>query len=115
MEFNSDLEMYTFECDGLIFVWREEPQGDYQSDVKVIVENYKKRLPKIIEFMLPDLKEFYGNVKAKEVEEKLGKPFIDFDNGEVTYCEQTFDDIHIFSFEFLDDEFDNLSCFFIDG
>ena len=51
----------------------------------------------------------------EEIEEKLGKPMIDIDNGQVTYCEQTFDDIHIFSFEFLDDEFNEMQYFSIDG
>lgn len=115
MEFNNDLGMYIFEYNGIIFGWEEEPEGDYQSDVKVIAANYKKQLPKIIEFMFPDICDFYGNAEIEEVEEKLGRPFIDFDNGQVTYCEQTFDDVHIFSFEFLDDEFKDLQYFTIDG
>ncbi|MDE6723803.1 MAG: hypothetical protein K2J55_06375, partial [Eubacterium sp.] len=108
MEFNDDLGMYTFDCDGIIFGWEEEPEEDYQSQVKAIAENYKKQLPNIIEFMLPDLNDFYGTVKTEDVEEKLGKPFIDFDNGQVTYYEQSFDSIHIFSFQFLHDEFEDL-------
>ena len=115
MEFNEHLGMYTFECDGIIFGWDDEPKGDYQSQVKAIAENYKKQLPNIIEFMLPDLNDFYGTVKAEEVEEKLGKPLINLDNGQVTYYEQLFDDVHIFSFEFFDDEFDDLEYFAIDG
>lgn len=38
-----------------------------------------------------------------------------FDNGRIDYCEQSFDDMHIFSFEFLDDEFKDLQYFSIDG
>ena len=49
------------------------------------------------------------------VKEKLGRPTIDFDNGRVDYCDQSFDDMHIFSFEFLDDEFKELQYFSIDG
>ena len=36
-------------------------------------------------------------------------------NGKVTYCEQTFDNVHIFTFEFLDEEFKELQYFAIDG
>ena len=49
------------------------------------------------------------------VKEKLGKPTIDYENGRVDYCEQTFDDFHIFSFEFYDDNFEDLQYFSIDG
>ena len=69
----------------------------------------------IIEFMIPDLQEVYGDIDVEIVKEKLGRPIIDYDNGRVDYCEQSFDDIHIFSFEFLDDEFKDLQYFSIDG
>ena len=49
------------------------------------------------------------------IKEKLGKPVIDYDNGQVNYFEQSFDDMHIFTFEFLDDEFRDLQYFSIDG
>lgn len=115
MEFNDELGLYTFETDGIIFSWEEEPQGDYEEEAKVIAANYKKHLPQIIDFMLPDLEEAYGETEVDEVKEKLGKPIIDMENGQVAYCEQMFDDIHIFSFEFLDDEFAELQFFAIDG
>lgn len=65
--------------------------------------------------MLPNLKELYGELDEKSVKEKLGKPIIDYDNGVVKYLEQSFDNIHIFSFEFLDDEFKDIQYFSIDG
>lgn len=40
---------------------------------------------------------------------------IDYDNGTVTYLEQSFDGDHIFEFEFLGDEFEDLQYFSIDG
>lgn len=115
MEFNDELGIYTFEVDGITFSWEEEPQEDYQNKTKVIATNYKKNLPKIIDFILPDLKEVYGEIGIDEIKNKLGKPVIDIENGQVTYCEQSFDDIHIFSFEFLDDKFEELQYFAIDG
>lgn len=49
---------------------------------------------------MPDLQEVYGDIDTEMVKAKLGRPTIDFDNGRVDYCEQSFDDIHIFGFEF---------------
>lgn len=46
---------------------------------------------------------------------KLGKPIIDYNQGTVSYCEQTFDDWHLFEFEFLDDQFEKLKCFSVNG
>ena len=42
-------------------------------------------------------------------------PIIEPERDTVTYCEQTFDDTHIFSFTFWDDEFKDLHYFAIDG
>ena len=42
-------------------------------------------------------------------------PIIEPDRDAVTYCEQTFDDTHIFSFTFWDNEFTDLHYFAIDG
>lgn len=115
IKFNDKLGTYTLVIDGILFSWEEEPTGDYESKAKVIAANYKNSLSKIIEFMYADIQEIYGNFELEEIKEKLGKPIIDIDNGQVTYCEQTFDDIHIFSFEFLDDEFYEIQYFTIDG
>lgn len=57
----------------------------------------------------------YSHVDAGIVKGKLGKPVIHYDNGIVKYLEQTFDDIHIFEFEFLDDAFEDIQYFSIDG
>ena len=65
--------------------------------------------------MLPDLEEIYGEVHIESAKEKLGKPTIYPESGVVDYLEQSFDDIHIFRFEFLDDEFKELEYFQIDG
>lgn len=115
MEFDNKSGLYTFEIDGIIFEWDEEPQGDYEKETKAFAANYRKHLPQIIDFMLPDLKDMYGEIEADTVEEKLGKPIIEIEQGRVTYCEQTFDYEHIFSFEFLDDKFEDLQYFAVDG
>lgn len=115
MEFSKDLEQYVYEYEELIFAWDEEPEDDVQNLVKKLADNYFKHLNEIIDFMLPDIKEMYGDVTIEEIKKKLGKPIIDYDNGQVTYCEQSFDDCHIFEFEFLNDSFENLQYFSIDG
>ena len=61
------------------------------------------RVNRIINFMLTDLKERYGEVSEEDVKNKLGKPIIDYNQGTDSYCEQTFDDWHLFEFKFLDE------------
>jgi len=115
MHFDDDLEMYVSEIDGIIFVCEDEPTDDYVESLQAVAEKYWSNLDSIVKFMMPDLQEVYSNIDPEMVKEKLGRPTIDFDNGRVDYCEQSFDDIHIFSFEFLDGEFNNLQYFSIDG
>ena len=115
MYFDDDLEMYVSEIDGIIFAREDEPTVDYEESLQNVAKKYWSNLDFIIEFMMPDLQEVYGDIDTEMVKAKLGRPTIDFDNGRVDYCEQSFDDIHIFRFEFLDDEFKDLQYFSIDG
>lgn len=103
MNFDESLQQYTYEHEGVTFVWDEEPK------------NYQENLNRIINFMLADLKEMYGEVSEEDVKNKLGTPIIDYNQGTVSYCEQTFDDWHLFEFEFLDDQFETLKCFSVNG
>ena len=59
-----------------------------------------KNLYRILAFILPHLQEFYGYLTDEEATEKLGKPIIEPERQTVTFCDQTFDDIHIFSFDY---------------
>ncbi len=115
MEFNEDLEQFIFEHNGLIFAWDDEPEKGYMEQVKTISEKYYVNLNLIVEFMVPDITKVFGKFRLDEIKEKLGKPVIDCDNGQVNYLEQSFDDTHIITFEFLDDEFKHLHNFSIDG
>ena len=115
MEFDRNLGQYKCENNGLIFVWDEEPDGEVSDVVDMLTENYYLHLNDIVSFMLPDLQQVYGVVDIETIKEKLGKPIIDYDNGKVTYAEQSFDPMHIFLFEFLDDAFEQLQYFSIDG
>ena len=115
MRFDEELEQFVFEYHGLVFAWDEEPGGDYMKQVKAISEKYNTQLDSIIEFMMPDITAAFGDFSTDEIKEKLGKPVINYDNGQVNYLEQSFDDIHIFTFEFMDDEFQDLKYFSMDG
>lgn len=115
MRFDDDLGMYVTEIEGIIFTYEDEPTDDYERKLPAVAKKYWDNLDFIIEFMMPDLQDVYGDIDVEMVKEKLGKPTIDFDNGRVDYCEQSFDDMHIFSFEFLDDKFKDLQYFSIDG
>ena len=115
MHFDDDLEMYVSEIDGIIFAGEGEPIDDYEESLQAMAKKYWSNLDFIIEFMMPDLQEVYGDINVEIVKEKLGRPTIYFDNGRVDYCEQLFDDMHIFCFEYLDDEFKDLQYFSIDG
>ncbi len=114
-EFNKDIGQYAYETDGLIFVWDEEPTDGFMDTVKMLSKNYYEHLNSIIDFILPDIKETYGNVSSEDVRNNLGKPIIDYDRGRVSYCEQTFADCHIFEFEFLDDKFEEVQYFSMNG
>ena len=115
IHYDEQLEGYVIEIRNIIFLSEDEPDKDYIENLNVIAENYYNHLDAIIAFMSPDLIEIYGDADAETVKGKLGKPVIDYDNGIVKYLEQTFDDIHIFEFEFLDDAFEDIQYFSIDG
>lgn len=115
VEFNEDLGQYIFEYNGLIFAWDEEPGEEYMEQARTISEKYNAHLNLIVEFMRPNITEVFGQFSPDEMKEKLGKPVINYDNGQVNYFEHSFDDMHIITFEFLDDEFSELQYFSIDG
>ena len=113
--FDEKMGMFVCECKGLLFSVDHEPDEKAGSTVRMLAENYHSHLNKIIRFMLPDLKEIYGKVTAKTAVNKLGRPVIEFESGRVMYLEHSFDEEHIFEFEFLDEEFEELVNFNIDG
>ena len=115
MEFDERFGQFICEKNGLIFAWDEEPVEDVSDIMDRLTENYYLRLDEIVGFMLTDLQQVYGDVDVETVKNKLGKPIIDYDNGRVTYVEHSFDASHIFEFDFLDDAFEELQYFSIDG
>lgn len=114
-EYDNDYEMFTAEVDGVILAFDEVPEEGCEEKLKQTVQKYWSKLDSIIEFMMPDLQEIYGISDAEEVKAKLGRPVIEPDNGVVLYCEHSIDYIHYFQFEYLDDNFENLQYFSMNG
>ena len=83
--------------------------------MKKLAAGYYERLDDIVGHIAPDLKEMYGITDPGEIKRKQGKPVIDLTMGEINYLEHTFDYEHIFTLEYLDDEFKQLSHFSVDG
>ena len=90
-------------------------EKDFSDTVKKLAAGYYERLDDIVRHIAPDLKEMYGVTDPGEIKSKLGKPVIDLTMGEINYLEHTFDYEHIFTLEYLDDEFKQLSHFSVDG
>ena len=93
---------------------------------KTVAEKYESCLPGIIEYILSD--EAFGEdgefdcVTEEQLKSSLNKPEIRLLSGNdripktgvCTYCNQTLDDEHIFSFEFVN-VFEDLDYFTIEG
>ena len=112
-QYSEDEELYLAMIGGVEFVSEEEPELR-EEEVCKLARSYQENLPRILEFMLPALEEFYGTLDKAELPKALGQPRIDLDTSEVTYCEHTLDETHVFGFEFYDD-FETLENFTIDG
>ena len=68
----------------------------------------------MLEFMLPELQQVYGNIDKAKLPQLLGKPTINLTTYQIMYMEQTLDDTHIIEFEYADD-LAGFECFNIDG
>lgn len=112
-KFDEERDEYVEELNGVEFVC-DEPQTGYEKEAKKLSKLYYERLPEMIDFMLPELQEIYGEIDKDKLPEMLGKPTIDLRTQQIMYIEQTLDDIHIIQFEYGDD-FEEFYYFSIDG
>ena len=112
-QYSEDEELYLAVVDGIEFVSEEEPELS-DEEVRDLAESYQENLPRILDFMLPALEGFYGKLNKAELPKTLGRPRIDLDTSEVSYCEHTLDESHVISLEFYDD-FETLENLAIDG
>ena len=98
MIFDQSLQAYLHEVDDVLVAWEEKPSGKLLrwklSCLQLITI---KIFTVFLHLYCPHLQEFYGYFTDEEATEKLGKPIIEPERQTVTFCDQTFDDIHIFS------------------
>ena len=113
--YDERLRQYTFTYEGIQFCWVEKPTDANVDTVKLLATNYHKNIDFIVTFIHNEIQDYYGDVTIDEVKTRIGTPIIEPERDAVTYCEQTFDDTHIFSFTFWDNEFKDLHYFAIDG
>lgn len=115
LNYNDDYEAYVLEFDDAIICWEEEPDKDYEEIANDIRQSYNRNIKHIAETIYDEIKDMFDIADVDEVISKLGKPQINPDNGQVVYCENSFDDTHIISFEYLDDEFNEIEYVSVDG
>lgn len=113
--YDEQLRQYTFTYEGIQFCWDEKPTDANVDTDKLLATNYHKNIDSIVTFIHNEILDWYGDVTIDEVKTRIGMPIIEPERDAVTYCEQTFDDTHIFSFTFWDNEFTDLHYFAIDG
>ena len=103
--------------DGVIFSC-DEYMPDYDSLAERLAKIYDDKLDDIVSFMLPAIQLFYENesfeVTAELLKESLGEPLINLSSKAITYCNQSLDREHIFSFAY-DGSFDDFDYLCIDG
>lgn len=112
-EFNEERGEYVAELNGVEFVC-DNPEDGHEEEAQKLSKLYFEKLPEIIEFMLPELQQVYGNIDQATLPQLLGKPTIDLTTYQIMYMEQTLDDTHIIEFEYGDD-FEEFYYFNIDG
>lgn len=110
---DEDRGEYVAELDGVEFVC-DEPQDDYEEEARKLSKLYFEKLPEIIDFLLPELQQIYGEIDKSELPKLLGKPTIDLTTYQIMYLDQALDGSHIIEFEYGDD-FEEFYCFNIDG
>lgn len=114
IEYNEEYGAYTIEFDDVVICWQDEP--DDGSQIAEDVRNaYNHNIRHIAETIYDEIKDMFDVKDVDEVISKLGKPMIDPDNGQVTYCNSSFDTIHVISFEYLDDAFNDIQYVSVDG
>jgi len=111
--FDEEREEYVAELNGVEFTCDEPEDGD-EEEAQRLSELYFEKLPDMIDFMLPELRQVYGEIGRDELPELLGKPTINLTTCQIMYLEHELDADHIIEFEY-DGDFDEFFYFSIDG
>ena len=115
LKYNDDYEAYVFESDDMMICWNEYPGDNYEENARALKTAYNRNITHIAECIYDELKDVLDFASVDEVASKLGKPQINPDIGQVIYCENRFDGSHIISFEYYDEEFEDIEFVAIDG
>lgn len=70
--FDESLGMYTAKVNGVTVAYEDEASANDLDRANTVASLYYKRLDEIIAFMMPDLREMYGETDAKN---RKGKPW----------------------------------------
>lgn len=113
--YNEELDAYAVELDDAVICWDDEPEEHGEQIADAVRSAYYRNIKHIAEVIYDEIKDTFDVSGVDDVISKLGKPMIYPDNGQVTYCESRFDDGHIISFEYLDDDFNEIQYVSVDG
>lgn len=114
VEYNEKYGEYTLEKEGVIVCWEEEPDEAQIQEAEPLIEDYNRNIVHIAEAIMEEFKDFYEIENVQQVIDNLKRPKIDPDMGQVVYCEHTFDNEHIISFEYGED-FSDIDYIALDG
>ena len=115
IDYNEEYGAYLIEFDDAVICWDDEPDDGCMQTAEDVRNAYQNNIRHIAEVIYDEIKDMFDLADADEVIAKLGRPMIYPDNGQVTYCDSRFDDMHIISFEYLDDTFDEIEYVSVDG
>ena len=97
--YDENNDYYKMGINGIEFVC-DSIHSDYEKRVKELAEQYEKKLPLIVEYICPDIREMFGISDPEVIRNSLGKPLVDLGRGTLTYLEHTMDSLHIIEMEF---------------
>ena len=113
--FDESLDMYTAKVNGVTVAYADEDSANDLDRANTVASLYYKRLDEIIAFMMPYLREMYGEIDTKTVKENLGTPIIYPNACVIEYFEHSLDYEHIFTLEFSSPDFTGFKYFSVDG
>ena len=115
IHYSEEYKAYVIEFDDAVVLWDDEPDNSCAQVAEDVRKAYYNNIRHIAEVIYDEINGIFDVEDADDVISKLGKPIIAPDKCQVTYCECTFDDMHIISFEYMDDEFTDIDYVAVDG
>ena len=84
--YDENNDYYKMEINGIEFVC-DSIHSDYEKHAVELAQAYEKRLPDIVDYLMPDIKEMFGITNPDVI-------------ATLTYLEHTMDSLHIIEMEF---------------